>query len=121
MKKIYLLLVVVLSAFAAFAADSKPVSYKSGDDTVQGAEFLLGALRALKEAAQIADHARTALPVAQKAIPYKLLLEVFKEVEQLLLCRRPAAAAAEGFRRGRCGCGEPLIADDQHRLGEVQR
>src|ERR1700676_3835058 len=35
MKKIYLLLVVVLSAFAAFAADSKPVSYKSGDDTVQ--------------------------------------------------------------------------------------
>jgi carboxymethylenebutenolidase len=35
MKKIYLLLLVVLSAFAAFAADSKPVSYKSGDDTVQ--------------------------------------------------------------------------------------
>jgi carboxymethylenebutenolidase len=35
MKKMYLLLLVVLFAFAAFAADSKPVSYKSGDDTVQ--------------------------------------------------------------------------------------
>jgi carboxymethylenebutenolidase len=35
MKKIYLLLLVVLFAVAAFAADSKPVSYKSGDDTVQ--------------------------------------------------------------------------------------
>jgi carboxymethylenebutenolidase len=35
MKKIYLLTFVVLFAFAAFAADSKPVSYKSGDDTVQ--------------------------------------------------------------------------------------
>ncbi len=35
MKKIYLLTFVVLFALAAFAADSKPVSYKSGDDTVQ--------------------------------------------------------------------------------------
>src|SRR6202795_3861659 len=35
MKKIYLLLLVVLSALAAFAADSKPVSYKRCDDTVQ--------------------------------------------------------------------------------------
>jgi len=34
-KKIYLLTFVVLFALAAFAADSKPVSYKSGDDTVQ--------------------------------------------------------------------------------------
>jgi carboxymethylenebutenolidase len=35
MKKIYLLLLVLLFASAAFAADGKPVSYKSGDDTVQ--------------------------------------------------------------------------------------
>src|ERR1700692_1191496 len=35
MKKMYLLLLVVLFAFAAFPADSKPVSYKRGDDTVQ--------------------------------------------------------------------------------------
>ncbi len=35
MKKIYLLTLVVLFALTAFAADSKPVSYKSGDDTVQ--------------------------------------------------------------------------------------
>src|ERR1700723_3307405 len=35
MKKIYLLTFVLLFALAAFAADSKPVSYKSGDDSVQ--------------------------------------------------------------------------------------
>src|SRR5262249_51195339 len=39
-----------------------------GDNTVQGAQLLLGALRALKEAAQIAHHARAALPIAQKAV-----------------------------------------------------
>ena len=50
---------------------------------MQGPELLLGALRTLKEAAQIADHARTALAVAQKAVPYQLLLQVLKEVEQL--------------------------------------
>src|ERR1700680_1617922 len=36
MKKIFLLMFTVLFASAAFAADSKPVSYKSGDETVQG-------------------------------------------------------------------------------------
>jgi len=34
MKKIYLLLFVALFASQSFAADSKSVSYKSGDDTV---------------------------------------------------------------------------------------
>jgi carboxymethylenebutenolidase len=36
MKKILPLLLVALFALSAFAADSKPVSYKSGDETVQG-------------------------------------------------------------------------------------
>jgi carboxymethylenebutenolidase len=35
MKKIYLLLFVALFASSSFAADSKSVSYKSGDETVQ--------------------------------------------------------------------------------------
>jgi carboxymethylenebutenolidase len=35
MKKIYSLMFIVLFALAAFAVDGKPVSYKSGDDTVQ--------------------------------------------------------------------------------------
>jgi carboxymethylenebutenolidase len=35
MKKIYPLILVTLFAFTAFAADSKSVSYKSGDETVQ--------------------------------------------------------------------------------------
>lgn len=35
MKKIYLLLVLSIFASTAFAADGKPVSYKSGDETVQ--------------------------------------------------------------------------------------
>ena len=35
MKKIYLLLVISIFASTAFAADGKPVSYKSGDETVQ--------------------------------------------------------------------------------------
>jgi carboxymethylenebutenolidase len=34
-KKIYLLLVISIFASTAFAADGKPVSYKSGDETVQ--------------------------------------------------------------------------------------
>ncbi len=36
MKKIFLLMLTALFVSAAFAADSKPVSYKSGDETVQG-------------------------------------------------------------------------------------
>src|SRR6202140_971366 len=35
MNKIYSLILLALFASAAFAADSKPVSYKSGDETVQ--------------------------------------------------------------------------------------
>jgi len=35
MKKLYLLLSVALFAAASFAADSKSVSYKSGDEPVQ--------------------------------------------------------------------------------------
>jgi len=36
MKKIYLLIFVALFTCASFAADAKPVSYKSGDETVKG-------------------------------------------------------------------------------------
>ena len=36
MKKILVLLAVLLLAASAFAADGKSVSYKSGDETVQG-------------------------------------------------------------------------------------
>ena len=36
MKKVLMLLLVMLVSVAAFAADSKTVSYKSGDETVQG-------------------------------------------------------------------------------------
>lgn len=36
MKRIFLLLFLALAASASFAADGKSVSYKSGDDTVQG-------------------------------------------------------------------------------------
>ena len=35
MKKIYLMILVALFASTALAADGKPVSYKSGDETVQ--------------------------------------------------------------------------------------
>ncbi len=36
MKKISLLLAILLVAACALAAESKPVSYKSGDETIQG-------------------------------------------------------------------------------------
>jgi hypothetical protein len=36
MKKAGLLIFAILFALSAFAADSKTVSYKSGDETVQG-------------------------------------------------------------------------------------
>src|SRR5882724_11213662 len=36
MKNIFMLLLTTLFAVSALAADSKPVSYKSGDETVQG-------------------------------------------------------------------------------------
>ena len=39
MKKIFLLMFAALFACPAFAADSKPVSYKSGDETVRGALY----------------------------------------------------------------------------------
>ena len=69
---------------------------------MQGAQFLLGALRALKKAAQVADHARTALAIAQKAVADQLLLQMIEEVEELRLGRRPAAAAAQNLG-GRAG------------------
>src|SRR6476469_7326438 len=40
---------------------------EGGDDAVQGAQFLLGALGALKQVAQIAGHARALVGMAQKA------------------------------------------------------
>ena len=36
MKRIVIFALALLLAVSAFAADSKPVSYKSGDETVQG-------------------------------------------------------------------------------------
>src|SRR5215471_11043071 len=95
---------------------------EGGDDAVQGAQFLLGALRALEEAAQVADHAWATLAVAQKTVADQLLLEVLEEVQQLRFRRRPAAAAAQSFgMRRRRARSEPLVADDQHRLRQVQR
>src|SRR5215471_21676899 len=89
---------------------------EGGDDAVQGAQFLLGALRALEEAAQVAHHARSAFAVAQKAVADQLLLEMLEKVQQLRFRRRPATAAPQSFGR-RCRTrSEPLVADDQHRL-----
>src|SRR5207302_1263286 len=93
-----------------------PRAGKGGDDAVQGAQFLLGALGALKQTAQVADHARTALAIAQKTVADQLLLEMLEEVQEFRLGRRPAAAAAQNLGRRSYTCGEPLIADDQHRL-----
>src|SRR5207248_7764552 len=94
-----------------------PRAGEGGDDAVQGAQFLLGALRALKKAAQVADHARTALAIAQKAVADQLFFEMLEKIEQLRLGRRPAAAAAQNLgRRGHAKC-EPLVADDQDGLG----
>src|SRR5215204_3952096 len=39
---------------------------EGGDDAVQGAQFLLGAPRALEQVAQVARHARALIGVAQK-------------------------------------------------------
>ena len=61
---------------------------------MQGAQFLLGALRALKQAAQMADHVRAAFPMAQKAASDQLFFEMGEEIEQFFLDRRPAAAAS---------------------------
>src|SRR5207237_10356154 len=91
-----------------------PRAGEGGDDPVQGAQFLLGALRALKQAAQVADHARAALAIAQKAVADQLLLEMLEEVEELRLGRWPAAAAAQNLGRRGHARREPLIADDQH-------
>src|SRR6516165_2055811 len=93
---------------------------ESGHDTVQGAQFLLGALRALEQAAQVAHHARPAFAIAQKAVFFELLFEMVEEIEELLLGCRPAPASAQGFGWPGRTRREPLVADDQHRLGEVQ-
>src|SRR5262249_22770638 len=81
---------------------------KGGDDAVQGTQLLLGALRPLKQAPQIAYHARAALAVAEKAVPDQLLLEVGEEIQQLVLGGRAAAAPAQRLRRRSGGRCEPL-------------
>ena len=72
---------------------------KGGDDAVQGAQFLLGASCALKQAAQVAHHARAAFAVAQKAVAYQLLFEMLEKIQQLLLCRRAAEPGVKGLGR----------------------
>src|SRR6266478_5019853 len=56
---------------------------EGGDDTVQRAQFLLGALGALKQVAQIAGHAGALVGVAQKAAQNERLLEMIEEAQQL--------------------------------------
>ena len=50
---------------------------------MQGAQFLLGALRALKQAAEVADHMRPRFAIAQKAVFFERFFEMVKEIERL--------------------------------------
>src|SRR3982074_1185308 len=94
---------------------------EGGDDTVQGAQFLLGALGALKQVAQIAGHAGALVGVAQKAAQNERLLEMIEEAQQLGLLGRAAVAGVQELGGG-LGLGdEPLIADEQDRLRQVER
>src|SRR6516164_6176529 len=94
--------------FGALAIDDRRSAYpllalaracKGGHDTVQGAQFLLGALGALEQAAQVVHHARPAFAIAQKSVFLERLFEMVEEIEELLLGRRPASAAVQDLRR----------------------
>src|SRR5215469_9771207 len=98
-----------------------PETGEGCDDTVQRAQLLLGALRALKQAAQMTDHVRTAFRMAQEAAADQLFFEVDEKIEQFILVCGPGAAAAQDLRRRCCPGGEPLIADNHNRLREVER
>jgi hypothetical protein len=65
---------------------------ESGDDTVEGAQLLLGALGALKQIAQIAGHARPLIGVTQKPAQDERLLEMIEEAQELGLVGRAAVA-----------------------------
>src|SRR5215469_18300877 len=95
-----------------------PETGEGCDDTVQRAQLLLGALRALKQAAQMADHVRTAFRMAQETAADQLFFEMGEEIEQFFLRRRPSIAAAQDFARCHRARVEPLITDDQYRLRE---
>src|SRR5690348_1915434 len=78
--------------FVPVRSVSIPGTHKGGDDAVQRAQFLLGRVRALKEIAQVAHHARPLVGVADKPACLELFLEMVEEALQLGLVRRPAAA-----------------------------
>ena len=46
---------------------------------------------------------------------------MLEEIQQFVLGRRPAETGMKGLRRRLGGGGEPFVADDHHRLGQVQR
>ena len=77
---------------------------------------------ASEQVAQVADHARPGLPVAQEAAGVEFRLQVLIKAEQLgLVCRtrlrrhdEPRAGAPSARR-------EPFVADQQHRHAEVER
>src|SRR5215469_8418304 len=62
-----------------------PRSDKGGNDAVERPQLLCRRLAALKEVAEVADHAGTLVPRAQKAAAVELLLEMTEEAQQLLL------------------------------------
>jgi len=96
---------------------------ESSHNAVQGAQFLLGALGALKQAcAGLRTMLGRASRLRRESRSFSSsLLEMVEEVEELFFGRRPAPAAAQDFGSSDRTRGEPLIADDQHCLGEIER
>ena len=83
---------------------------------MQGAQFLLGAARALEQVAQVAGHAGALVRVAQKAAVDQRLLEMLEKAQQLGLVGRPAVAGMQVLGLGLGLGGVPFVTDDQDRL-----
>src|SRR5262249_39374352 len=91
------------------------------DDAVQRSNLLLGQVRPLEHIPDVADHYRTLVGVAQETAIVEFFLEMGEEVEQLGLGGRARLVGNELAGGYVDGGLEPLIADDQHRLREIER
>ena len=89
---------------------------------MQGLHLLLHQAGAQEQVADVAHHAGALWLVAQESAGVELALEMAEEVLDLAVRRRPRAPLGQRLR-GRIAAGrlEPLVADQQHRLGEVER
>ena len=88
---------------------------------MQGADFLLGQIGAMPHIAQVADHMRPRLFIAQEAAIIQLAFEMGEEIDQLLFIGGNRAVQFHHAGRRLVARLVPFIADQQDGLAEIER